>query len=497
MNPLPFRLKIALFSALISGLVLVTFGMSAWVMIVRQRLESVDTEIRSLGARHPGWIANRGNYQRLDDALNFIFGEAHEKQVILLVKDTTGAVLHASAGWPEDLDPARLDCTLADDPKAVTLGGGAGHGWGGGGGGRGMGPGGGMGQATFTKIPRFETVQASNGEWRLGMLGTTDTTLVIGLNYEAARAELNRIRNAFLVALPLALLMVGLGGWLVAGRALRPMKTIAETAERVTASGLDQRIPTANEDPELARVIQVLNRMMDRLEASFRQAMRFSADASHELKTPLAIMQGELETALQAATPGSREQLTFGNLLEETQRLKTITRSLLLLAQADAGQLKLAREPVELCQMLETLIEDAKILAEESRLQFELALPASLTLQADRPLMETALLNLLSNAVKYNETEGRLRVELSTQGHSGLLRIGNSGAAIPPSEQAKIFDRFHRGDVTRSRRVDGIGLGLSLSREIIRAHGGELSLRESTGNWTVFEVRLPADESRA
>lgn len=488
MKPLPFRLKIALLSAVISGLVLVAFGITAWLLISRQKLESVDTEIRSLGARHPGWIANRGNYQRLDEALQFIFGDAHENQIILLVKNTNATVLHASTGWPKELDPAQLDCTLTDDPNTVTLGGGEGRGRGGGG--RGFGPGGGMGQVTFTKLPKFQTVRAASAEWRLGMLGTADTTLVIGLNLQRPRAELNRIRNAFLVALPVALFLVGLGGWLVAGRALRPMRAIAETAERMTASGLDQRIPASNEDPEIARVIQVLNRMMDRLEASFRQATRFSADASHELKTPLAIMQGELEAALQAAAPGSKDQQTFSALLEETQRLKTITRSLLLLAQADAGQLKLTRQPLDLTTTLQNIIEDAQILAAESQLKFEVELPATITLQADRALLHTALLNLLVNAVKYNEPGGRIRVILSVPDGRVQLEVGNTGPGIAPTEQSKVFDRFHRVEAARSRNVDGIGLGLSLAREIIRAHGGELVLKESHPGWTVFEMRL-------
>jgi heavy metal sensor kinase len=488
MKPLPFRLKIALLSAVISGLVLVAFGVTAWLLISRQKLESVDTEIRSLGARHPGWIANRGNYQRLDDALQFIFGETHENQVILLVKDTNGTVLHASSGWPKELNPVQLDCTLADDPNAVTVGGGEGRGRGGMG--RGFGPGGGMGQATFTKVPKFQTVSAAAVAWRLGMLGTADTTLVIGLNLERPRAELNRIRNAFLIALPVALFLVGLGGWHVAGRALRPMKVISETAERMTASGLDQRIPTSNEDPEIARVIHVLNRMMDRLEASFRQATRFSADASHELKTPLAIMQGELENALQAAAPGSREQQTFSSLLEETQRLKNITRGLLLLSQADAGQLKLTREPVDVTAMLEDAIEDAEILAAEAKLNFDIELQPHVTIAADRALLPTAILNLLVNAIKYNEPGGRIRVRLAANAAKVVLEVGNSGPGIAVEEQSKIFDRFHRVETARSRNVDGIGLGLSLAREIIRAHGGELTLQESRPGWTVFHLQL-------
>jgi two-component system heavy metal sensor histidine kinase CusS len=489
MNPLPFRLKIALLSAAISGLVLVAFGVAGWFLIRQQKLESVDTEIRSLGARHPGWIANRGNYQRLDDALQFIFGDEHDQQVVLLVKDTNGAVLHTSSGWPKGLNATQLDCQLADDLNAVTIGGGEGRGRGGLG--RGFGPGGGMGQATFTKLPKFQTAHAADTEWRLGMLGTADTTIVIGLNLAGPRAELNRIRNAFLLALPVALFLVGFGGWLVAGRALRPMRAIAETAERVTASGLDQRIPASNEDPEIARVIQVLNRMMDRLEASFRQATRFSADASHELKTPLAIMQGELEAAVQAAAAGSKEQQTFSALLEETQRLKNITRSLLLLAQADAGQLKLTKEPVNLSAMLQGIIEDAHILAEDMKLNFDVQLLADLFVEVDRALLHTALLNLLVNAVKYNEPGGRIRVELDRNGTAVTLMVANSGPGIGADEQAKIFNRFHRVEAARSRQVDGIGLGLSLAREITRAHGGDLALKESRPGWTAFELRIP------
>jgi hypothetical protein len=255
----------------ISGLVLIAFGAAAWVLVSRQKLESVDTEIRSLGARHPGWITARGNYQRLDESLAFIFGESHEQEIILLVKDASNVVLHTSAGWPADLDPAQLDCSLPDDPKALTAAAGrdqmaSSMGRGRGGMGRGLGPGGGGGIVSFTKIPKFQTVTTSRGEWRLGMLGTPDTTLVIGLNYDQTRAELNRLRDAFLLSLVVALILVGVGGWLVAGRALRPMRMISETAERVTARGLDARIPVRNEDPEIARVIQVLNRMMDRLE---------------------------------------------------------------------------------------------------------------------------------------------------------------------------------------------------------------------------------------
>jgi signal transduction histidine kinase len=267
---------------------------------------------------------------------------------------------------------------------------------------------------------------------------------------------------------------------------------ISETAERVTARGLDARIPVFNEDPEIARVIQVLNRMMDRLETSFRQATRFSADASHELKTPLAVMQGELENALQAAAPGSTEQQLFSNLLEETQRLTTITRSLLLLAQADAGQLRLALEPLNFSTELEGMIEDARVLAADSRLTFDTHIQPGIRVQADRALLHTALFNLISNAIKYNTPDGKIAIWLESRGDQTILTIGNSGPGIPTGDQTKVFERFYRVDQAKAPRVDGIGLGLSLAREIVRAHGGELVLKESRPGWTCIALTLKA-----
>ncbi|MEI8042742.1 MAG: ATP-binding protein [Verrucomicrobiota bacterium] len=497
MRPLSFRLKIALLSAGISGLVLVGFGLASGYFLYRQKLQSVDTELRALGSRHPGWLANRANFERFSASLQFVFGEEHEGTIIFLVKDAKGETLYVSPGWPKTIAAASVDCALEDDRAAVGAeasdqsgpswhGGGKGRG----GGGRGYGPGRGGAQVVFNKVPRFLTVRTPGDSWRLGIMGNNDLRLVVGLNYDTVASELGRMRNIFLVTLPAALLLVGGGGWWVAGRALRPLKIIAQTAEHVTARGLEQRIPASAEDPEISRLIQILNGMMDRLEASFKQANRFSADASHELKTPLAIMQGELENALQTVEPGSPPQQVFSNLLEETQRLKTITRGLLLLAQADGGQLKLAAGAVDLSALLEAAIEDARILAADASLRFDVNLPPGLRVEADRALLQMAILNLLGNAVKYSEAGGSVSVTLAADGSQLLLTLCNSGLGIPPADQPRVFDRFYR--VNRSPATDGLGLGLSLAREIVHAHHGQLLLKESRPGCTCFMLSLPS-----
>ena len=509
MRPLPSRLKIALLSAGISGIVLIAFAIVMSMLIHDMRIETVDREIRTLASRHPGLFAGRGSYERLGGSLEFAYGADYTNHVILFLRNPADEIVYTTPHWPADIDPKTVDPlsrqkpVTSPSPAAGTntdtsqvrseRGNGARGGFG-----RGFGQGrGGPPEVLLTKEPRFFTKRGTTSVWRFGVLGNDDVTIVIGLNQQEVHHDLDQVRNAFLLALPVALFLVGLGGWIVAGRALHPLKTIADTAERVTASGLHERIPLGAEGPEATRLINVLNQMMNRLETSFRQATRFSADASHELKTPLAIMQGELENALQSAEPGSSEQQLFSNLLEEAQRLKTITRSLLLLSQADTGQLKLSLETVDLSAELEPMLEDARVLASESGLQFEVQITPHQLVQADRPLLHTAVFNLISNAIKYNEPKGTISLRLEPQGDTLLLTIGNSGIPIPTADQPKIFDRFFRGGRPGGANVDGVGLGLSLAREIVRAHGGELALRESHPGWTSFTLSLPVHKRQA
>lgn len=189
--------------------------------------------------------------------------------------------------------------------------------------------------------------------------------------------------------------------------------------------------------------------------------------------------------------PGSTEQQLFTNLLEETQRLKTITRRLLLLAQADAGQLKLVLEMVDLSTEMEFMIEDARLLAADSRLQFEVKLESQVWVEADRALLHMALFNLLKNAINYNSPKGAIFVGLNACGRQAVLTLGNSGPGIPAVDQLRVFERFYRVSQATGPKVNGSGLGLSLAREIVRAHGGELSLKDSRADWTCFEVLLP------
>lgn len=503
MRRVPFRLRIALLSALVSGTVLVAAGSVAWFWMARDRLEALDREIRTLAYRHPGWMTGRANFERLTGAIEFIFGDDRQQQLLLLVQGGDGTIRYQSDHWPADLDLDTLGLDRDPAPPApgrpstepsspAESGAASGPGrrgppWANG---RYADPSG----PIFSRPARFLTVHTPTTSWRFGILGNDRDRLAIGLDYSDLHTELNRLRNRFLTALPPALFLIGLGGWLVAGSALRPLQSIRRTAEQVSARGLDQRIPSTAEDPEIAALIGVLNGMMDRLEASFRQAIRFSADASHELKTPLTIMQGELENALQQAAPGSQEQAVYANLLEATQRLKAITQSLLLLARADAGQLPLRMEPLNLPAVVEELVEDARILGEDADLSIDFTCSDRKPppVPADRALLRLALANLLDNAVKYNRPGGRVEVALATEPLAVRLRVANTGPGVPPGAADHLFERFYRADSARAGSTGGAGLGLSLGREIVHAHQGTLTLVESRADWTVFELMLPA-----
>ncbi len=325
--------------------------------------------------------------------------------------------------------------------------------------------------------------------WRVGVMSNPEVTLALGLNLAPYTNEMNRMFRRFLVAAPAALLLIALGGWWLAQRALRPIQAITKTAESITAQGLDQRIPQGSEDVEFDRLVLVFNGMLNRLEKSFQQAVRFSADAAHELKTPLTILQGDLAQAVQNAVPGSEQQQTLSHLLEEVQRLKSITRKLMLLSLADSGRLEPRTEAVNLSEMLDAACEDIQILA--PKLRIKKTIEDNLWTQADPDLLRQVIQNLTSNSMKYNIPGGRVVIEVHRDATRVRLVVANTGPGIPPEDQERVFERFYRADKAHNRHIDGVGLGLSLAREIVRAHHGELRLEATPEGWTAFAVILP------
>jgi signal transduction histidine kinase len=316
----------------------------------------------------------------------------------------------------------------------------------------------------------------------------------VGADLGTFQAEVDQVRTHFILAVGAGIALSALAGWMIASKAIRPIDRIAETAERVTALGLDRRIGlTGREDKEFARLIKVLNAMMERLEDSFQHAARFSADASHELKTPLAVMRGELERGLKECTPGSEQEQRFIELSEEVHRLNQITEALLTLSRADSGSLQLDTTEFSLSDALESFCEDAEILCLDKELTFNSNIEDGLVISADCVLVLSVLHNLVSNAIKYNEEDGDVVINASRSVNDVVIEVANSGPGIPDDQRDSIFRRFYRVDDARSRQRDGFGLGLNIAMELTLVNGGELRLLDdSSSGRTRFAVQFPA-----
>lgn len=340
--------------------------------------------------------------------------------------------------------------------------------------------------------PNVQTfaVSTSGPQWRVVMASLPGHRLAIAVSQQLIDSELRGVRNGFLMVLPLALALVAIVSWWFAGRALQPLQTVIQASRQVTAEGLDRRIDARGQDHEFVELIDVFNRMLARLERSFVQANRFTADAAHELKTPLAIIQGQLERSLVQAQDNAMLQASLTSTLDEVQRLSSISRKLLLLAQADAGRLRVTHEPVDMALMLDELIEDARMLAPE--LHIEGRIQADLQVAGDATLLRQVLHNLLSNAIKYNLPGGWIRLQTARWGQRLEVSVANASHGIAAHERTRLFERFFRADPAHGRKVEGVGLGLSVSREIARAHGGDLVFKGDSGDGGVeFSLLLP------
>lgn len=324
------------------------------------------------------------------------------------------------------------------------------------------------------------------GAWREGPY-----LVRIGARLQVINAFMKRLVLGFAAALPAVGLVVFLGGVWLARRTVAPLAELSAAAERISAGTPRERLPAPPARDEIARLTEVLNRSFDRLEASYQIAVRFSADASHQLKTPVTILRAGLDELMHMPESGGDLHARVAMLLQQTRRLGSVIDDLLLLAQADAGRVNPESEPVDLRGLAEAAADDLMVLVAERDIRVDLGPMPELRVLADRRLVSMALQNLVENAAKYTPPGGAIRIDGEHSSGTALLRISNTGPGIPVAERERIFDRFRRVD-ERGRKIGGHGLGLNIARELIRAHGGEVRLAEGAPGWTVFELVLPS-----
>jgi len=320
----------------------------------------------------------------------------------------------------------------------------------------------------------FTSFRSGADEWRLAVAADQEARGFVAANLIAPRTAIqNALLSALTIELPIALLLTALGAAVLSGLTMRPVNRLRESMKQLTPARLDQRLDGRGEDHEFAELISAYNTMLDRLQQSFTQASRFSADAAHELKTPLTILRGRLEQARRKSSSITLDE-DFSDLLDEVSRLTAITRKLLLLSQADAGLLALNNSAINLSTMLTDMMADLPMMVEDRTILSSIA--SDLTVKGDKVLLQQLLNNLLSNAVRYSSATGTIDVIAKSTSAGVEVLVRNTCPPITDSERKHFFKRFHRGDAAHSRQVDGHGLGLSLALEIAKAHGGALTL---------------------
>ncbi len=298
----------------------------------------------------------------------------------------------------------------------------------------------------------------------------------------------------FVGVIPGATLLGWLVGWVVAGRALTPVRDVAQAAQRITGSNLGLRIPSRHSGDELDYLILTFNRMIERLEASFQQMKQFSADVSHELRTPITGIRGQLEVALMTAGGTEQYREAMFNALQDIDRLSQIVRALLLLSQAESGQVVLQRTRVDLGLVVEDLAEQFQIPAEGAQVRLVAHCQHGCYVEADRVQVERMITNLLSNALKFTPEGGEVKLNTRRTEGGVELVVEDTGRGIPAEHLPHIFDRFYRvpGSGTAPAPDQGLGLGLSFVAWIAKAHNGVIEVESTPGKGTRFTITLPA-----
>lgn len=293
-------------------------------------------------------------------------------------------------------------------------------------------------------------------------------------------------------ALSLLLLASGsaLAYWL-ADRTLRPVRTIASLAREISEHDLHRRVDVKATDDELGELVETFNAMLARLEAAFDGLRRFTADASHELRSPLALMRSELERGLARTRTAEEYREVLQSALRDVEHLATLVDQLLVLTQSDAGTLRLVRESVDVADFLYESAARWGAAAEEKEVSIEVDAPASGSVLADPALLRRVVDNLLANAIRHAPPFSVIRLRALRNGPGLDLEVADEGPGIPSEFRPRLFKRFARPDAARSRAEGGAGLGLALSAAIARAHGGQLELVEREGSGSTFRLHLP------
>lgn len=464
------RFKLTLWYAAVMGLVLVFFSTALYMTMARALYAEVDAKIKVMAQVTVSSIPKLSGHfdltqldRMMDEKLGFkIPGK------FIQILDNTGTVGQTSANLQTHPLPISIDALM---------------------------------KASYRQI-YYDTVLLKNSKYPIRMItypiienNEVTNILQIGTSLQNVQETLHKLLLTLLFGVPASLALASIGGWFMARKSLRPVNDITTAARRITAKNMGEKIEVTNPKDEVGRLAETFNDMIFRLNNSFRQVSQFTSNASHELRTPLTILRGEMEVALRSRRTSEEYKEVITSGLEEVEKLSQMVEELLLLSKADHGELRLNISDVSLHNLLESMYDNARILASGKGIAITTHIGEQVYIQGDEMRLRQLLLNLIDNAIKYTPYGGKVALSLGKDREYAYITVKDTGVGIAKEDHGRIFERFYRVDKSRSREIDGTGLGLAICKWITDAHGGFISVASEINKGSTFTVTLPLHHS--
>lgn len=458
MNPRSIRARLTFWYATVLAATFAVAGSGVWWTMRGSIHETIDKELRTRSIAIRTYLARHAKDPHFESLTEELTEQSEMAPAAIgyRVASASGRWVYASPGtesWPEA-------------PPAV----------------RALPPGG-----------VIENIGAARRPYRVLTAALPEGLVQIGLPLREYYEMLDHFTWTALLASPVLLLLASLGGYWMSRRALAAVDRITNAAAGIEEQNLTQRLPLSGTGDELDHLSATLNQMLDRLERSFARMARFTADASHELRTPVAIIRMNAEVTL--AKPRAPEQYreALERILAETGRTTTLIEDLMTLARADADAAELVREPVGLAAVIGARCAEIGVLADAASVKLIVELPVECQVLGDATMLDRLFLILLDNAIRYTPPAGTITVALACEAEhrSAVVTIRDTGIGIAPEDLPHVFERFYRAAKDRSRETGGAGLGLAIALWIARRHAGTLTVRSAPGEGSEFQLRLP------
>ena len=458
------RGRLTLFYVSVLAAALIVVGVLIYVLLARALYVRVDENLQAGVRIAMTSLANDlAEGQDYNDAARSTAAEQSSSQQMLAIYDPTGRLL-AEGGRDGDLEIALPPLDTVPDGEDL-----------------------------------LQTVIESDGDdrhrlaFRRVSIPPSNYIVVVGADLEPMDEELEFLRGTLAYVVPMVLIVAGIGGSFLARQSLSPVVSMADRARRIGIENLSERLPVANSHDELGHLAETFNELLARLEASLGQQRQFMADASHELRTPVAITRTAASVALQQPHRDEREYRETLEIVEQqATRLSRVVDDMFTLARADAGNYPVRKTPMYLDEVVDEVVRAARVIAATRNVAIDPMTVPSATFTGDEDLVRRMIGNLIDNAVRHAPPGSTVRVDMDETPHGFAIAVRDQGAGIPLEIREHIFERFYRGDASsRFGAHDGAGLGLALARWIAIAHGGDVMLARSSPSGSTFVISLP------